>query len=71
MAVDCAGNVYFTHAGLVKVVSPNDEPLGSIDGLGTSYVTNAAFGGEDRKTLYITTGVALYEIALNVPGFPN
>jgi gluconolactonase len=71
MAVDCAGNVYFTNAGQVKVVSPNDEPLGAIDGLGTSYVTNAAFGGEDRKTLFITTGAALYQITLEVPGFPN
>jgi gluconolactonase len=71
MAVDCAGNVYFTHAGVVKVVTPNDEPIGSIDGLGTSYVTNAAFGGEERKTLFITTGAALYQLELNVPGFPN
>jgi gluconolactonase len=71
MAVDCAGNVYFTNAGVVKVVSPNDEPLGNIDGLGTSYVTNAAFGGEDRKTLFVTTGAALYQLDLAVPGFPN
>jgi sugar lactone lactonase YvrE len=53
------------------VVSPADEPLGSINGLGTSYVTNAAFGGEDHKTLFVTTGAALYQIDLNVPGFPN
>lgn len=71
MAVDCAGNLYFTNAGVVKVVSPNDEPLGTIDGLGTSYVTNAAFGGEDRKTLFVTTGAALYQLELAIPGFPN
>jgi gluconolactonase len=71
MAVDCAGNVYLTADKLVKVVSPDDAPLGQIDGLGTSYVTNAAFGGEDRKTLFITTGAALYQIELAVPGFPN
>jgi gluconolactonase len=71
MAVDCAGNLYLSDAGVIKVVSPSDEPLGNISGLGTSYVTNAAFGGEDRQTLFITTGEALYQISLAVPGFPN
>jgi gluconolactonase len=71
MAVDCAGNLYLSADRLIKVVSPEDAPLGQIDGLGTSYVTNAAFGGEDRKTLFITTGAALYQIDLAVPGFPN
>ena len=71
MAVDCAGNLYLAAAGVIKVVSPSDQVLGTIDGLGTSYVTNAAFGGEDRKTLFITTGEALYQVALEVPGFPN
>jgi sugar lactone lactonase YvrE len=35
------------------------------------YVTNSAFGGDNRTTLYITTSQAIYQIALNVPGFPN
>jgi gluconolactonase len=74
MAVDCAGNLYLSVAGgtnQIKVVSPTDQAIGAITGLGGGYVTNSAFGDADRKTLYITTSQALYKIRLNVPGFPN
>ena len=74
MAVDCAGNIYLSVAGgtnQIRVISPTDQVLGNIGGLGGGYVTNSAFGDDDRKTLYITTSVALYKIQLNVPGFPN
>jgi gluconolactonase len=74
MAVDCAGNLYLSDAGqtnLIRVISPTDQPLGTISGLGGGYVTNSAFGGTDHKTLYITTSEAVYKIDLNVPGFPN
>jgi gluconolactonase len=74
MAVDCAGNLYLSDAGQtnqIRVVSPTDQPLGSIVGLGGGFVTNSAFGGDDHKTLYITTSQAVYQIQLNVPGFPN
>lgn len=75
LAVDCAGNVYATvHGeGRIEVRSPSGSSLGSIP-LGTDRpsVTNAAFGGPDRTTLYITTyaGAQLYSVELNVPGFP-
>ncbi|HEY0705745.1 MAG TPA: SMP-30/gluconolactonase/LRE family protein [Polyangia bacterium] len=74
LAVDCAGNLYLSESangGQIRVISPTDMPLGSITGLGSGYVTNSAFGGEDRKTLFITTNTALYKITLNLPGFPN
>ncbi|MEA2700369.1 MAG: gluconolactonase [Myxococcales bacterium] len=74
MAVDCAGNIYLSVAGgtnQIRVISPTDQVLGNIGGLGGGYVTNSAFGDDDRKTLYITTSVAVYKIQLNVPGFPN
>ncbi|HEX3694674.1 MAG TPA: SMP-30/gluconolactonase/LRE family protein [Polyangia bacterium] len=74
MAVDCGGNLYLSIAGntnMIKVISPDDQPLGNIVGLGGGYVTNSAFGDPDRKTLYITTSEAIYKIQLNVPGFPN
>jgi gluconolactonase len=51
------------------VVSPTGEPLGEFAGLPQT-VTNAAFGGAERKTLYITTSSALYSVELPIPGLP-
>jgi gluconolactonase len=72
--IDCAGNVYWTSGadGLVHVFSPAGAKLGTIaSGSGT---TNVAFGGPDRKTLFITSGrtgnSGLYSINLGVPGYP-
>jgi gluconolactonase len=70
VAVDCAGNLYWASnsQGVVRVFSPSGTSLGSITV--ASSVTNLAFGGSDRKTLYISAGRALYSLALNVPGYP-
>ena len=70
MAVDCAGDLYLAAGGL-KVYSPTGQSLGSIGGLSSGFTTNSAFGGDDRQTLFITNSTALYQIKLNVPGFPN
>ncbi len=67
MAVDCAGNLYVT-AGSVRVFNPQGSELGSIT-LAES-PANVAFGGSDRRTLYITARTGLYSIELNVPGYP-
>jgi gluconolactonase len=69
LAVDCAGNLYVT-AGGVQVFAPGGSKLGEISLPGGASPSNAAFGGADRKTLYITAGSRLYSIRLNVPGFP-
>ncbi|WP_447008984.1 SMP-30/gluconolactonase/LRE family protein [Saccharothrix sp. DSM 118769] len=73
--VDCAGNVYWAshEEGRVHVFSPAGERLGTISA-GRS-TTNAAFGGPDGRTLYITSGVpgggfGLYRVDLGVPGNP-
>lgn len=66
-AVDCAGNLYVT-SDTVEVFAPSGTKLGDITLADTP--SNAAFGGADRKTLYITAGSRLYSIRLNVPGFP-
>jgi gluconolactonase len=71
MAVDCAGNLYISIDNQIRVLSPNDEVLGNVTGLGNGYVTNSAFGDADHKTLYITTNGNLYKVRLEVPGFPN
>jgi gluconolactonase len=73
MAVDCGGNVYLSSAGTIKVIAPDGKMLGAITGVGaTGTVSNSAFGGADHKTLYVTAaGGTIYQIQLNVPGFPN
>jgi gluconolactonase len=72
--IDCAGNVYWASGadGLVHVFSPAGAELGTItSGAGT---TNVAFGGDDRQTLFITSGrtgdSGLYSVHLGVPGYP-
>lgn len=70
MTVDCAGNVYAAvhGAGKVVVFSPGGAALGELSGL--ARVTNLAFGGAERKTLYITHGLSLSKVTLEVPGYP-
>jgi gluconolactonase len=74
VTVDCAGNVYWVSnsQGRVYVFSPGGATLGTISS--GSQATNAAFGGPDRRTLYITAGrtgdYGIYSIRLNVPGYP-
>lgn len=70
---DCAGNLYVTSSGGL-VILDRDERLvrrWAVDG-----ITNVAFGGVDRQTLYVTTLSAdgaprLLSAALNVPGYPD
>jgi gluconolactonase len=70
MAVDCSGNLYATShgAGKVEILSPSGRKLGSLDV--APKTTNAAFGGPERKTLYITAGSGVYAVQSAVPGYP-
>jgi len=77
MVIDCAGNLYVAEINTttVAVFSPAGAPLGSLSVPGVQAVSNVAFGGDDRKTLYITTlGPAgeyeLFKVALAIPGLP-
>lgn len=72
MGVDCAGNIYLSlyQAGDVVVLSPSGTELGRLTvAVG---VTNVAFGGSDRTTLYITNleTKQLYEVNVGIPGYP-
>jgi gluconolactonase len=74
MAVDEAGNLIVVHAGFGTVwqFSPLGEPLARLKSCTGIRTTNVAYGGPDRKTLYITEaeqGVIL-EATMPVAGRP-
>ena len=72
MAMDEAGNLLVAHAGFgaVWVFSPLGEPVARLRSCAGIRTTNLAFGGADRKSLFITEsehGVIL-RAELAVPG---
>lgn len=70
MTLDCHGNLYVTEHGAqrVRVFSPQGRELASIRV--DANITNAAFGGKDGKTLYMTGAGALWRLPLDVSGMP-
>jgi gluconolactonase len=56
--------------GVVAVLSPSGARLGTITV--ASSVTNVAFGGADRKTLFITklNPPTLYSVNVGIAGYP-
>jgi gluconolactonase len=70
MKVDQRGNLYTTYGGQVWISTPDGVHLGRIriPGMAGVSATNVAFGGADRRTLYITAKQHLYRIAVKIPG---
>ena len=70
LAVDCLGNIYLTEhtRRQVRVVSPQGQPLATI--AVDANLTNAAFGGPQRRTLYLTGAGSIWSIDLDVAGLP-
>ncbi len=70
LAVDCLGNIYLTEhtRRRVRVVTPQGEPLATI--AVDANLTNAAFGGPQRRTLYLTGAGSIWSIELDVAGLP-
>ena len=66
MKVDVEGNVYCTGPGGVWIIDPYGKHLGTI--VTGEQTTNVGWGGEDWKTLFITTFGALYRIPLKKSG---
>lgn len=69
MKLDVEGTIYTTAPGGVWIISPEGEHLGTIS-TGAHFHTNLGWGGDDWRTLFITTHETLNRIALNVPGIP-
>lgn len=61
IAVDKAGNVYFTAGGVVQVFDRYARPWGTIK-IPRGSGSNLGFGGENQQTLYVTTFDALYAV---------
>ena len=70
LAVDCLGNIYLTEhtQRRVRVISPNGQQIANISV--DANVTNATFGGDDRRTLYITGAGAVWKLESGVAGLP-
>ena len=70
MAIDCLGNIYVAEHDQkrLRVIAPTGTDIATIKV--DANVTNAAFGGTNGKTLYITGAGALWKIDLNVVGKP-
>jgi gluconolactonase len=81
MTTDTQGNIYAaaglhrrrgTHETLdtktgIHVISPQGK-LVSFTPIPEDTITNCAFGGPDRKTLYVTAGKTLFQIPFGIPG---
>jgi gluconolactonase len=82
MAVDSEGNLYIA-AGVhrarndsettdvptgIYVMSPTGQLHGRIP-IPEDVITNVTFGGDDLRTLYVTSGKTLWQIRVKVPGW--
>ncbi len=70
LMVDCLGNIYLTEhtRQRVRVLSPEGQALATIKV--DANVTNAAFGGPERRTLFLTGAGAVWSVQLDVAGLP-
>lgn len=50
-------------------IDPNGKHLGTVL-TGARQTTNCGWGGDDRRTLFITTWDGLFRIQLKIPGLP-
>ena len=66
LKVDRLGNVYASGPGGLWILSPEGKHLGTI--VGPEHPHNLAWGGEDRKTLYLAAQTGLYRLSVNIPG---
>jgi gluconolactonase len=66
MCTDAEGNFYFTMRGGCWVASSTGKNLGLIPV--PEFCSNATFGGEDGRTLYLTADRKVYSIRMKVKG---
>ena len=64
--MDTKGNLYITSALGLQVFSPEGKHLGTIKF--PEQPANAAFGGKDLGTLYVTARKGLYSVKMEARG---
>ncbi len=65
MKVDTKGNVYSTGPGGLWIFSPEGKLIQQVE---TPRITNLAWGGKDRRTLFMTAPDAVYKLEMKVDG---
>ena len=68
MKVDVKGNLYCAGPGALWVYKPSGELVGTI--VGPQRPANLAFGGSDRRTLFLTSHTSVYALHTTIPGLP-
>ncbi len=66
LKVDTEGNLYVSGPGGVWILSPDGKHLGTIKA--PELPANFAFGGSDRKTLYMAARTSVYRMRVQVAG---
>jgi gluconolactonase len=66
MKLDSQGNIWCTGAGGVWIVAASGQVLGRI--LMPEVTANLAWGGPDRRSLFLTASTSLYRLVCAVPG---
>jgi len=66
MTLDNEGNIYVTGQG-VTIYDKGGTRIGHIP-VPAQWTANVAFGGKDRKTLFITAKESVYTIKMKVRG---
>lgn len=66
LAVDSAGNVYVAVRNGVEVIKPDGTKWGKIPT--TKEINGLAFGGADKKTLFMTSRTGMMTVTLKVAG---
>lgn len=66
LKVDSAGNVWTSGPGGIRIIAPDGKVLGQIRL--PEIASNIAFGGDDRRTVYITGSRSIYRLHSLVAG---
>ena len=67
LAVDSSGNIYVAVRTGVEVLKPDGSKWGKIP-TGAKVINGIAFGGADKKTLFMTSSTGLLSVSVKVAG---